>query len=169
MASYLRSWLTFVPAAPPPVPAIEEPEPESDDDADTITIKVEDDDYDDTPPAFPALYSAQRVAASFPSRTNGSPRMLSDKFCDKSAGLMPPPPVPGLAKRTPGFPATTSSSLSIPSTPNTLGLPTRTYRADLRLISIRTLWRTPTLPVPVKHGRTLWRFLSLERRTLMVH
>ena len=121
MSSYLRSWFTSVPAASPPVPSIEEHEPEPDDDTDTITIKADDDDdYDDTPPAFPALNSAQRVATS--SRSNEPPRILSDKV----AGLMPPPPVPGLAKRTPGVPATTS--LSIPSTPNTLALPTSTTK-----------------------------------------
>ncbi|KAF9787456.1 cytochrome b5 [Thelephora terrestris] len=123
MASYLRSWFTSVPAAPP-VPNIEEHEPESDDDADTITIKADDDDYDDTPPAFPALNSAQRAATSFPSQSNGPPRILSDK----AAVLMPPPPVPVLARRIPGVPATTSSSLSIPLTPNTLTLPTSTTK-----------------------------------------
>lgn len=125
MTSYLRSWFTFVPAAPPPVPSIEEhePEPDDDDDADTVTIKADDDDnYDDTPPAFPALNSAQRAATS--SRSNDPPRILSEKV----AGLMPPPPVPGFAKRTPGVPATTSSSLSIPSTPNTLALPASTTK-----------------------------------------
>jgi hypothetical protein len=123
MSSYLRSWFTSVPAAPPPVPSIEEHEPEPDDDADTITIKADDDDnYDDTPPAFPALNSAQRAATS--SRSNEPPRILSNKV----AGSMPPPPVPGLAKRAPGVPATTSSSLSIPSTPNTLALPTSTTK-----------------------------------------
>jgi len=121
MSSYLRSWFTSVPAAPPPVPSIEEHEPEPDDDTDAITIKADDDDnYDDTPPAFPALNSAQRVATS--SRSNEPPRILSDK----AAGLMPPPPVPGLTKRTPGVPATTS--LFIPSTPNTLALPTSTTK-----------------------------------------
>ena len=121
MSSYLRSWFTSVPAAPPPppVPKIEEYQPEQDDDdADTITIKA-DDDYDDTPPAFPALNSAQRIAT--PSRSNGPPKILSNQV----SGLMPPPPVPGLARRTPGVPG---SSLSIPSTPNTLALPTSTTK-----------------------------------------
>jgi len=127
MSSYLRSWFTSVPAAPPPppVPEIEEHEPESDDDADTITIKgADDDDYDDTPPAFPALNSAQRAATPSSSRSNAPPRILSEKV----AGLMPPPPVPGLVRRTPGVPATSSSSLFVPSTPNTLALPTSTTK-----------------------------------------
>ena len=123
MSSYLRSWFTPAPAAPSPVPSIEEHEPEPDDDADTITIKADDDDnYDDTPPAFPALNSAQRIATS--SRSSEPPRILSDR----AAGLMPPPPVPVLAKRSPGVPATTSSSLSVPSTSNTLALPTSTTK-----------------------------------------
>ena len=128
MSSYLRSWFPSALAAPPPPPVPEiaehEPEPDDDDDADTITIQgPDDDDYDDTPPAFPALNSAQRAGASS-SRSNGPPRILSTKV----AGLMPPPPVPGLAKRTPGVPATTSSSLSVPRTPNTLALPTSTTK-----------------------------------------
>jgi len=124
MSSYLKSWFTSVPVAPPPVPKIEEHEPELDDDEDTITIKADDDDdnYDDTPPAFPALNSAQRAASS--SRSDEPPRILADK----AAGLMPPPPLPQLAKRAPGVPFTTSSSLSVPSTPNTLALPTSTTK-----------------------------------------
>jgi len=120
MSSYLRSWLPSVLGAtpPPPVPDIAEHEPDpddGDDDADTITIKGPDDDYDDIPPAFPALNSAQRASSS------GPPRILSDK----AVGLMPPPPIPGLAKRTPGVP---SGSLSVPRTPNTLALPTSTTK-----------------------------------------
>jgi len=104
------------------VPEIAEHEPElDDDDVDTITIKGDDDD--DTPPAFPALNSAQRAATSS-SRSNEPPRILSNK----AMGLMPPPPVPGLAKRTPGVPATSSNSLFVPSTPNTLALPTSTTK-----------------------------------------
>ena len=108
------------------MPEIAEHEPELDDDsADTITIKGPDDDeYDDTPPAFPALNSAQRAATSSSSRSNGPPKILSDK----AAGLMPPPPIPGLAKRTPGVPATTSGSLFVPPTSNTLTLPTSTTK-----------------------------------------
>jgi len=128
MSSYLRSWFTSVPTAPPPppVPEIEEHEPEpDDDDVDTITIKgADDDDYDDTPPAFPALNSAQRAATSSSSRSNVPPKILSDKV----AGLMPPPPVLGLARRTPGVPVTGSGSLSVPPTPSTLALPTSTTK-----------------------------------------
>ena len=121
MSSYLRSWFTS-PASPPPVPKIEEHEPEpdvDDDDADTITIKGDDDNYDDTPPAFPALNSAQRIAT--PSSINELPRILSDG----AAALMPPPPAPVFARRIPGVPTTGSSSLSIP---NTLALPTSTTK-----------------------------------------
>ena len=108
------------------MPEIAEHEPElDDDDVDTITIKgADDDDYDDTPPAFPALNSAQRATASSSSRSNGPPKILSNNVM----GLMPPPPIPGLAKRTPGVPTTTPSSLLVPSTPNTLALPTSTTK-----------------------------------------
>jgi hypothetical protein len=126
MSSYLRSWFAPAPVAPPPppVPEIAEHEPElDDDDADTITIKgPDDDDYDDTPPAFPAFNSAQRAISSSSSHLNGPPRILSNRVM----GSMPPPPVPGLAKRTPGVP--TPSSLSVPSTPSTLALPTSTTK-----------------------------------------
>ena len=125
MSSYLRSWFTSAPATPPPVPEIEEHEPEpDDDDADAITIKGDDDNYDDTPPAFPAVNSPQRAAASSSHRPSEPPRILSNRV----AGSMPPPPVPRFAKRTPGVPSTTPNLLSIPSTPNTLTLPTTTTK-----------------------------------------
>ena len=124
MSSYLRSWFAPVPAATPPPPKIEEHEPEpdddDDDDVDTITIKGEDDSYDDTPSAFPAINSAQRASVS---SSNELPRILSDKV----AGLMLPPPVPRFVMRSPGVGAT-PTSLSIPSTPNTLALPTSTTK-----------------------------------------
>jgi len=104
---------------PTPVPQIEEHEP---DDDDTITIKGDDDVYDDFPPAFPAFNSPQRAATSSSPYSNAPPTVLSDK------ALMPPPPVPGFAKRTPGVPATRSSFPSISSTPNTLALPTSTTK-----------------------------------------
>ena len=157
MSSYLRSWFTSIPAAPPPVPNIEEhePEPEDDDDSDTITIKADDDDYDDSPPAFPALNSAQRAATSSPSRSNEPPKILSDK----AAGLMPPPPVPGLARRFPGVPATTSSSLSIPSTSNTLALPTSTTK---RVKASRKVQLAPG------HGALDWANLKNSGKDLRV-
>lgn len=123
MASYLRSWFTTVPAPSPLIPVINEhgPEPD-DDDADTITIKGDEDNYDDSPPAFPALNSPQRATTSSSTHSNKPPKTFL------GPGLMPPPPVPGLAKRTPGVPPITSNTLSIPPTSNTLALPTSTTK-----------------------------------------
>ncbi|KAG6335179.1 hypothetical protein ID866_3905 [Astraeus odoratus] len=61
---------------------------------------------DDIPPAFPALNSAQR--ASIPSSADASniPAILTDSL------LMPPPPVPGLASRSPGRPQPNSQAAS---------------------------------------------------------
>ena len=102
MASYFRSWLSNV--SPRPIedtqskaiaiPSILEvsPPPSDDDDLDPD---------DDTPPAFPSLSSAQRVASEIP-------HILKD------SQLMPPPPAPHLASRQPGVPP--SSSLTVPTT-----------------------------------------------------
>jgi len=116
MASYLRSWFsldTATPAGNPPSPSLsvpgilEVPPPLSpvDDGSDTAG-------EDDTPPAFPALGSAQRAASS--SSSNGIPSILTD------SQLMPPPPPPSLANRQPGTlslgPSSASSSLAVPLT-----------------------------------------------------
>ncbi|KAJ7170819.1 cytochrome b5 [Mycena crocata] len=103
MASYLKSWLTGTPAtATPDIPTfLKVSPPASEDGEDTET------EQDDSVPAFPALNSAQRAA---PSKT---PRILSD------SALMPPPPVPSLASRTPGVSTNSSfagSSLLVPNT-----------------------------------------------------
>ncbi|KAJ7678958.1 cytochrome b5 [Mycena polygramma] len=103
MTSYLRGWFTGVPdTATPDIPTFNRvsPPPSDDEGEDTET-------EDNSVPAFPALNSAQRAA---PSRT---PRVLSDSI------LMPPPPVPSLASRTPGVSAKSSSlssSLLAPTT-----------------------------------------------------
>lgn len=95
-ANYIRSWF------PPPVPQITTHGADDDDDNLTVTA---DDDEDDTPPAFPALNSAQRAA----------PGILTD------AQLMPPP---ALSRRQIGAPVPSSSlgsSLDLP--PSTLKAP----------------------------------------------
>jgi len=51
---------------------------------------------DDSPPAFPALDSVQRAAASPPAKDSPSLAILNDSL------LMPPPPGPALASRVPG-------------------------------------------------------------------
>ena len=107
MASYLRSWFTLdtpASAVTAPIdsvddsdaPTIEVSSPHHSDDEDSDgTIK----DYNDSPPAFPVIGSAQRVSS------NNVLRVLTD------TQLMPPPPLPSLANRQLG----TSSSLAVPS------------------------------------------------------
>jgi hypothetical protein len=111
MASYLSS-LFFNRPAPPNSPVtigIEAPEiltispPASDHDR-------EREEDDDSPSAFPALSSAQRL----PSAT--LPKILTD------AELMPPPPNPILASRRPGVPSTTSSTLELPPSTSLLAV-----------------------------------------------
>ena len=82
--SYLRDWL-FGSAVPPdstlPVPTVELISPPASDDEDGEETETEHDN--DSPPAFPALNSAQRLQTT--------PRVLTD------SQLMPPPPVPSLS------------------------------------------------------------------------
>ncbi|KAF7327998.1 Cytoplasm protein [Mycena kentingensis (nom. inval.)] len=98
MTSYLRSWLTGAPSvAPDPTPDIVRiSPPASDDDGDD----TETEDNDNSVPAFPALNSAQR--AHTPSQ-----RIISD------SALMPPPPVPSLASRSPGVSSRSSAGASL--------------------------------------------------------
>ncbi|KAJ7030351.1 cytochrome b5 [Mycena alexandri] len=103
MTSYLRSWLAGKPpVATPDIPTVLKISPPgSDDEGEDTEIE-----QDDSVPAFPALNSAQRAA------TSKIPRILSD------SALMPPPPVPSLARRTPGVPPKSpksSSSLLAPA------------------------------------------------------
>ncbi|KAG7451325.1 cytochrome b5 [Guyanagaster necrorhizus] len=106
MAAYLRSWLTPQPA--PALSSLPTPEirtvfaPLSDDDDDDGDVTETERDLD-VPPAFPSLDSAQRAHTSI------IPKILSD------TALMPPPPLPQLAVRTPGV-ARASSSLAVPPT-----------------------------------------------------
>jgi hypothetical protein len=104
MTSYLRSWLysgtSDAEHSQPDVPSIERvsPPPDEDDDGeDTETER----DYDDRPPAFPAMNSAQRASTS-------TPVILSD------SQLMPPPPIPSLAVRQPGVPLSKGNTLAVP-------------------------------------------------------
>jgi hypothetical protein len=93
MGSYLHSWLpTLSLQQSDPTIAVEE---ES-----SNPISIEDAD-DDTPPAFPAIESAQRISSASASK------LLSP------SSLMPPPPLP--APRIPGPPAP-SSLMPPPST-----------------------------------------------------
>jgi hypothetical protein len=124
MTAYLRNWLYAgaVPEAPEP-PTIETTSPQASDDEDdegSATETERDKEDDDVAPAFPARNSAQRATGS---------RILSD------TELMPPPPMPGLAVRTPGVPSSSSrissSSLFPPPKPGSsmLALPPSTTKA----------------------------------------
>ncbi|KAH6913350.1 cytoplasmic protein [Coprinopsis sp. MPI-PUGE-AT-0042] len=124
MTTYLRNWLFAggVPAAPEP-PTIETTSPQPSDDEDdggSATETEQDKEDDDIAPAFPAINSAQRATSS---------KILTD------SELMPPPPMPGLAVRTPGVPTSSSrassSSLFPPPKPgsSTLALPPSTTKA----------------------------------------
>lgn len=91
----------------PEVPSLNKISPPPSDDEGEAT-ETEQDNADDSPPAFPSFNSAQRV------KTQKTPSILTD------TQLMPPPPFPGLAVRTPGVPSRAalsgSSSLAVPPT-----------------------------------------------------
>lgn len=109
MTSYLREWLYGGAVAPEPSPTIEliSP-PASDDGEDTETERD-----DDSPPAFPALNSAQRL------QTSTIPRVLTD------SQLMPPPPVPSLSVRQPGVPSSRTSGTTLAVPPSTTKAPVK--------------------------------------------
>ena len=133
MSSYLRSWLSSALPTAQPQPTqqqsdivITTSEPPSDDnDSDNDTVKGEDDD--DRPPAFPALNSAQRMGSSSKKPPNAIPDILR-----ADAKLMPPPPVPSLATRRPGVPATNGASSSSLGVPGSLMPPPTTTRAPAK-------------------------------------
>lgn len=125
MTSYLRSWVFGESPAATTVSEdsgiflnISPPSSGNEDDSE--------DEDNDTPPAFPALSSAQRLpskplTSSVPSIT--LPGILND------SQLMPPPPLPSKALRVPGAPVPYSSSSL---TPSTLALPPTTTKAPLK-------------------------------------
>ena len=119
MSSYLRDWFfgSTVPldTAAPSVPTVELISPPASDDEDGEETETEHDN--DSPPAFPALNSAQRLQST-------TPRVLTD------SQLMPPPPVPYLSVRQPGVPL--SSSRGSTSTPSSLAVPPSTTKAPVK-------------------------------------
>lgn len=117
MTSYLRSWLstgTSLLNTSLPTPTVQtfSPPPSDDEEGDGEDTETE---HDDTPPMFPSLNSAQRSSAGPASL--GVPKVLTD------SQLMPPPPLPSLARRSPG-----TSSLSVASSANSLAVPTTTTK-----------------------------------------
>jgi N-acetylmuramoyl-L-alanine amidase len=111
MASYFRSWLPTLALSleseSNPTVTVEEESPT------TPTNSVSFQDVDnDTPPAFPAIESAQRITSA---SVSPSSKLLSPST------LMPPPPLP--APRIPGPPAPSSGSSLMPP-PTTTKPPT---------------------------------------------
>ena len=105
MASYLRSWLPTLSLQPSSLSAEEEESPTT---PTNPSFSVQQPD-DDTPPAFPALESAQRLSIA-------------------PSTLMPPPAIP--SRRIPGPPAPSASSLMPP--PTTTKPPTQLSKSKKR-------------------------------------
>ncbi|KAI5119643.1 hypothetical protein M0805_009004 [Coniferiporia weirii] len=135
MSTYLRSWLGGTPFSNPAstteesevsfsvsAPDAERSQEDNDSDADS--------DRTDTPPAFPALNSAQRLGSTSKLDSSSAlPKVLTD------TQLMPPPPLPANALRVPGVPPSragaggaSSSLMPPPSASSTLGLPPSTNK-----------------------------------------
>ncbi|KAH8112751.1 cytochrome b5 [Phellopilus nigrolimitatus] len=137
MSAYLRSWLTGAPSASAGTES-EEPEVSLHVSAPNLNEGSQEHDSDnesdrtDTPPAFPALNSAQRLGSlSKTTSTSFGSALLPKVVTD--AQLMPPPPPPASSLRVPGVPpprastsgssglmppTTASSSLSLPLSTN---------------------------------------------------
>lgn len=114
MTSYLRSWLTGTTLSEVKLdrPTTSEiivspPLEEEEEGSDTAT-----EGDNDNPPAFPSLLSIQRMKPSAPRI------LLSD------SELMPPPPLPHLAQRTPGV----NPSRPNQASPSSLGVLATTER-----------------------------------------
>jgi hypothetical protein len=108
MSSYLRSWLPTLSLKPSSLPAEEEEESPTTPTNPTFSVQQPD---DDSPPAFPAIESAQRVSLA-------------------PSTLMPPPSIP--ARRIPGPPAPSSSSSSLMPPPSTTKPPTQLSKSRER-------------------------------------
>ena len=116
MASYLRSWLpTLSSQQSNPTVTDEEESPTTP----TNFISIQDAD-DDSPPAFPAIDSAQRIPSA-PAPSSSKPI--------SSSTLMPPPPLP--TPRIPGPPAPSSTSSLMPP-PTTTKPPTQLSKSKRR-------------------------------------
>ena len=112
MSSYLRSWLpTLSLQQSNPAPATEEEESPTTPTPTNPSFSVQNPDDDDSPPAFPAIESAQRISLA-------------------PSTLMPPPPIPA-ALRIPGPPAPSSSSSLMPP-PSTTKPPTQLSKSKKR-------------------------------------
>lgn len=109
MSSYLRSWLPSLSLQSSPAPATEEEESPTTPTNPSLFVQNPD---DDSPPAFPAIESAQRISLA-------------------PSTLMPPPPIPAGTLRIPGAPAPSSSSSLMPP-PSTKRPPTQLSKSKKR-------------------------------------
>lgn len=145
MTSYLRSWLagaTVEESSPdPPIPTFTRvsPPPDEDEGSDTETEA-----YDDTPPAFPSLSSAQRMKSSIPAILTDSQRM-------------PPPPLPHLAVRVPGVKPARSNEAS-----SSLGVLATTVRP------VRPTKKRDKVALAPGHSALDWASLKLSGTDLRV-
>jgi hypothetical protein len=111
MSSYLRSWLPALSLQlGSPAPAGDEEESPTTPTPTNPSFSVQNAD-DDSPPAFPAIESAQRISLA-------------------PSTLMPPPPIPALRVRGPPIPSSSSSSLMPP--PSTTKPPTQLSKSKKR-------------------------------------
>ena len=121
MASYLRSWLPTLSTQQSNSQTTEEEEEESPTTPTNFSLSIEEPDADDnSPPAFPAIGSAQRISSAPPP---SSTHLISP------SNLMPPPPLP--ASRIPGPPAPSSASSLMPP-PTTTRPPTQATKSKKR-------------------------------------
>ncbi|KAF8501530.1 cytochrome b5 [Russula emetica] len=115
MSSYLRSWLPTLSLVhlqqSSPAPSTEEEESPTTPTPTNPSLSVQIPD-DDSPPAFPAIESAQRISLS-------------------PSTLMPPPPIPALRIPGPRAPAPSSSSSLMPP-PSTTKPPTQLSKSKKR-------------------------------------
>ncbi|KAG2031497.1 cytochrome b5 [Suillus americanus] len=128
--SYLRSWFSLDTSSS--TSKVEPNDSYLEQSLSVPEFHVEDEDdgsdtagEDDSPPAFPAINSAQRAASS----SSDSSRGLSIPTILTDSALMPPPPVPSLATRQPGVPPPQSSS-SLLAPMATIRPPKRPSRRD---------------------------------------
>jgi len=142
MTSYLRDWLfSSAPPSLPEVPTVELISPPASDDGDGEETETERDN--DSPPAFPALNSAQRLQ---------TPRVLTD------SQLMPPPPVPSLSARQPGVPPSSSRS-----GPSMLAVPPSTTKAP-----VKTSKKREKVALAPGHSSLDWAALKTSGQDLRV-
>jgi hypothetical protein len=113
MSSYLRSWLpTLSLQQSSAAPATDEEDSPTTPTPTNPSLSVQSPD-DDSPPAFPAIESAQRISLA-------------------PSTLMPPPPIPALRIPGPPQPSFSSSSSSLMPPPSTTKPPTQLSKSKKR-------------------------------------